>query len=291
MVDQFIILSTRQSPTTIKLRTTGTTDVASPVKMRFHATSSMSDGCNSKSELTFAVTNISCEANGDRDDHGIGHGRITCHPSEALEESVKEQGFVPANCPKPAEDLEVTKSATKQLERPSLRDGAANVYQPTEHSLDSSSHSVLSIPSHSQRESAEILHPISPCSVALEQRSSSPPPSVLSSRVSATTTTTGFRSPRERFLIFIKILFKRLDQGSEPPVQQRAKKIVAECTRRNRLRDPQFSPLMEAVEKRLRRFVGEMHWRRAMLLLRHFIANQMETAARLLPKDIQIGEP
>jgi hypothetical protein len=258
--------------------------------MGFHATSSISDGCNSKSELTVAVTNTSCEANRDRDDHGIGHGRITCHPSEALEEFVKDKGCVSADCPKPAEEVDVTESAKKQLKRLSLRDGAANVYQPNGCSLDSSSHSLLSIPSHPQIESAEFLQPLSPCSVALEQCPPSPARSVASSNASATTTTTGFRSPRERFLIFIKILFKCLDQGNEPTLQQRAKKIVVECTRRNRLGDPQFSPLMEAVEKRLRRVVGEVHWRRALLLLRHFSAKRMKAAARL-PEDIQTSEP
>jgi hypothetical protein len=259
--------------------------------MGFHATSSISDGCNSKSELTVAVTNTSCEANGDRDDHGIGHGRITCHPSEALEEVVKDKGFVPADCPKPKEELDVTESAKKQLDRLSLRDGAANVYRPNGCSLESSSHSLLSIPSHPQRESSEILRPLSPCCVALEQRSASPARSVACSNACATTTTTGFRSPRERFLIFIKILFKCLDQGNEPTVQQRAKKIIAECTRRNRLGDPQFSPLMEAVEKRLRGFVGEVHWRRAMLLLHHFSAKRIKAAARSIPEDSQTSEP
>jgi hypothetical protein len=78
-------------------------------------------------------------------------------------------------------------------------------------------------------------------------------------------------SQREHFLIFIKILFKCLDQANEPEVRNKAKKIVAECTRRNRQGDLDFSPLMEAVEKRLRGFVGEAKWRRALLLLRHYV--------------------
>jgi hypothetical protein len=76
---------------------------------------------------------------------------------------------------------------------------------------------------------------------------------------------------REHFLIFIKILFKCLDQANNPQMRDRAKKIVAECTKRNRQGDPKFHPLMQAVELRLRGFVGEQLWRRSFLLLRHFI--------------------
>jgi hypothetical protein len=104
----------------------------------------------------------------------------------------------------------------------------------------------------------------------LRGRSVSPCASVASSRCS-TVSQAAFSNPRQRFLLFVKILFKCLTQANEPEVLKKAKKIVAECARKNREGDPKFVPLMEAVEKRLRGFVGEVHWRRSILLLRHYI--------------------
>jgi hypothetical protein len=89
---------------------------------------------------------------------------------------------------------------------------------------------------------------------------------------------------REHFLIFIKILFKCLDQANEPDARDKAKKIVAECTRRNRQGDSNFTPLMEAVEKRLRGFVGEVQWGRALLLLRHYVNKRNNDTIKSSPE-------
>ena len=102
---------------------------------------------------------------------------------------------------------------------------------------------------------------------------------VASSGESVASTNSTIRSQREQFLVFIKILFKCLDQANEPEVRNKAKRIVAECTRRNRLGDPGYAPLMAAVEKRLRTFVGEALWRRSLLLLRHYMAKKGGDAA------------
>lgn len=83
---------------------------------------------------------------------------------------------------------------------------------------------------------------------------------------------------RERFLIFIKILFKSLDER-EPHLHARAKRIVAECTRRNRLGEPDFDPLMGAIEQRLRHMVGETHWMRATAYLRHYMTHMRQRKA------------
>lgn len=79
---------------------------------------------------------------------------------------------------------------------------------------------------------------------------------------------------RENFLVFIKILFKILDQANEPETKSRAQRIVLECRRRSQAGDPNFMPLMDATEKRLRAFVGEAKWRRAHLFLHHYIVNK-----------------
>jgi hypothetical protein len=68
---------------------------------------------------------------------------------------------------------------------------------------------------------------------------------------------------RELFLIFIKILFKCIERSSNGRLRQRAKAIVTECTRRNRMGDSNFSPLQDAVETRLKDIVGDMYWNQA----------------------------
>jgi hypothetical protein len=61
-----------------------------------------------------------------------------------------------------------------------------------------------------------------------------------------------------------------LDQAGEVYTKQRAKKLVAECTKKHRLGHKEYDPLMPAVEQRLRLFIGEQHWRKSMVLLRHY---------------------
>jgi hypothetical protein len=68
---------------------------------------------------------------------------------------------------------------------------------------------------------------------------------------------------RELFLIFIKILFKCIERCSNGRLRQRAKAIVTECTRRNRMGDSNFSPLQDAVETRLKDIVGDTYWNQA----------------------------
>jgi hypothetical protein len=68
---------------------------------------------------------------------------------------------------------------------------------------------------------------------------------------------------RELFLIFIKILFKCIERCSDGRLRLRAKAIVTECTRRNRMGDSNFSPLQDAVETRLRDVVGDTYWNQA----------------------------
>ena len=81
---------------------------------------------------------------------------------------------------------------------------------------------------------------------------------------------------RENFLMFIKILFKVLEEAKEPETKSRAQRIVMECRRRHRQGDPNFDPMMEAVEHRLRAFVGETKWRRAHLFLHHYMCKRQQ---------------
>lgn len=98
------------------------------------------------------------------------------------------------------------------------------------------------------------------------------PPSQVTSRKNhpmAVTTSSAFQ--KRRFLLFIKILFKSLEQASEFETRDRAREIVSDCTRRNRLGDPAFTPLIDVVDQRLRRHVGETHWRRAHVYMQHYL--------------------
>jgi hypothetical protein len=77
---------------------------------------------------------------------------------------------------------------------------------------------------------------------------------------------------KKRFAVFVKILFRELhrsENGDE--LRDVAKAILLDCTHRNRLGDPAYHPLMEAVDQRLRRHVGETHWRRALVYLQHYM--------------------
>jgi hypothetical protein len=94
-----------------------------------------------------------------------------------------------------------------------------------------------------------------------------------------------YRSPvvqeRENFLLFIKILFKILEDAQEPEVKSKAQRIVMDCRRRSQQGDPNFSPLMDALERRLRVFVGEQKWRRAHLFLSHYMVKKRNAAGYL----------
>ena len=81
---------------------------------------------------------------------------------------------------------------------------------------------------------------------------------------------------KTRFALFVKILFKQLERSPDttPELRDMAKSIVLDCTRRNRLRDPEYVPLMDAVDRRLRRHVGEAHWRRAQLYTQQYMMRE-----------------
>lgn len=82
------------------------------------------------------------------------------------------------------------------------------------------------------------------------------------------------RMERENFLLFIKILFKVLEEENDASIRTKAQRIVMECRRRNQQGDPNFTPLMYGIERHLRVFVGEAKWRRSHLLLHHYITTR-----------------
>lgn len=70
---------------------------------------------------------------------------------------------------------------------------------------------------------------------------------------------------RETFLVLVKILVKYLECQKLTQLRMDVKELIMECTRRNRMGDPEFMPLQAAVEVRLRLLVGDLLWFRAML--------------------------
>jgi hypothetical protein len=253
--------------------------------MGFHAASVISDGQTAKSEFSVKVTNISFESNAEEytKQRVDVIGRIPAHPAHAIEESVRNKSFTPIQRydSLDSDDGDIYEKATFRLDRLTLHDNETPQSNAADSYVQSSAPSPAPAP-----DVTTCYHLPSSHSLGSEQRVGSPAPSLASSYASSAPSVASshassdapsrFRSPRERFLVFIKILFRLLDQANEPEIRLRAKTIVAECTRRNRLGDPNFSPLMEAVERRLRGFVGEVLWRRALLLLRHFVAKRTE---------------
>lgn len=80
--------------------------------------------------------------------------------------------------------------------------------------------------------------------------------------------------PYFRFLVFVKILLKYVDRTNNPQLRRNAKAVVAECTRRNRMGDAEYTPLQDAVERRLRISLGEVHWARAKQCFDTYVARQ-----------------
>lgn len=218
--------------------------------------------------------------------------RMASHPAAALEESLPSKRSC-GNYQHSNVHSQAAETAVSQLRNLSIRDS------PEESDLNTRSRRAvrchvipLHVDSGSTTNSAadRFRTPLNgEIRTNCRERSPSPAPSVASTQSTSSTLSTvsslAANNHRARFLVFIKILFKCLDQANEPDIRDRAKEIVAECTRRNRMGDPKFTPLVEAVEKRLRVFVGEMHWKKASILLRTFAARQSECSRQLVPQD------
>ena len=68
---------------------------------------------------------------------------------------------------------------------------------------------------------------------------------------------------QQQFLLFMKVLFvylRGIDGDENKRMLKQVKTIVSTCTFRNRLQDPAYTPLMDSVERRLRKFLGQGHW-------------------------------
>lgn len=100
-------------------------------------------------------------------------------------------------------------------------------------------------------------------------------------KVTTSNTKSATTSKTKQFLLFIKILLKCLDATSNNILKERAKAIVGECTKRNRLGDPNYQPLQQAVEQRLRPVVGEQWWTRAQTYAQTYQTKQPQLKQRV----------
>jgi hypothetical protein len=83
-------------------------------------------------------------------------------------------------------------------------------------------------------------------------------------------------SSKLRLMVFIKIILKCLETD-DPSVRLEAKRVIAECTKKNREGHPDYIPLEDAITTGLRFTVDEVHWRRAETLMNHYIKMQTQS--------------
>lgn len=111
--------------------------------------------------------------------------------------------------------------------------------------------------------------------IALQEAQTGPATGAVHTVTDPAQTSAGAGGNRVRFALFIKILFKQLYDSGDYLLAARATHLVRTCTRRNRMGDPDFQPLLETLEGRLRDLVGEVHWRRAHAYTRYFLRHSI----------------
>lgn len=67
-------------------------------------------------------------------------------------------------------------------------------------------------------------------------------------------------------------------------IRRRAKSIIADCTYRNRMGHPEYMPLQDAIELRLRQLVGEIHWSRAQRCFEAYCAKKFWKISHPVPQ-------
>ena len=99
------------------------------------------------------------------------------------------------------------------------------------------------------------------------------------------------RLHRENFLVFTRILFKCLSDHPSPEVRIEAKRTIMDCTRRNRMGDPGYHPLIDAIEARLRHIIGDIHWKKGLEYLDHYMTYRRIGRVCALTKDGNNTDP
>ncbi len=74
---------------------------------------------------------------------------------------------------------------------------------------------------------------------------------------------------RKNLMILIQIMLKYLDYNDRRLCVE-VKKAVADCTKKNREGHPEYRFLVDAITRRLRLVVGDMHWSQLEILMEHY---------------------
>ena len=86
----------------------------------------------------------------------------------------------------------------------------------------------------------------------LSERTVTPPPN----------TTDEPKNRNERFVIFLRVLLKYLEQEDES-MFDKAKIVIQDCAHKNKLGDPNYTSLSASMQIHLKRLVGRRHWAKA----------------------------
>jgi hypothetical protein len=71
--------------------------------------------------------------------------------------------------------------------------------------------------------------------------------------------------------LFVKILFKCLEDSGDKLLRLQAKALISETRRRNTMGDPTCFSFIDAVELRLRELVGSFYWRQTQTYMNYYI--------------------
>lgn len=94
------------------------------------------------------------------------------------------------------------------------------------------------------------------------------------------------RSNRERFVVFLQILLRRLEASRAYQLKQKAKLLVVQCTRNSRMGNR--IPLVASLEVHLRQLVGEFHWRHAIRATHRYFRQKEQQKFLLQFKTTQV---
>jgi hypothetical protein len=75
---------------------------------------------------------------------------------------------------------------------------------------------------------------------------------------------------RIEFALFLKVLLRYLQKSNQFFLLEQTRLVVSSCTTGHRMGDPSCSRLVESIETRLRKLVGEQNWRLAKGLTRYY---------------------
>jgi hypothetical protein len=77
-----------------------------------------------------------------------------------------------------------------------------------------------------------------------------------------------------KFILFINVLFKYLESSTSPELAHQAKLVVKVCIGRNRMQDPNYFPLKQAIAIHVQDCIGTLHWSCANNVFQGYLKGQ-----------------